>query len=437
MKQQILIVLFALLAGQVKSQSVYIGLADESNMIAGAAGALNLNFWPDFQIIENALYVPTINGIYTKELSTLSNTDWQLFAFEGVPIKDFVKDGDQIIAITNNINSELLLYSDDNGETYTFRPDAHFTDPDLVPAELSNQIHQIAHHSPSFDSLLVVHHFGISLSTDAGFTWTLLEEYVPEYQYRFADFHPQNPSKMYSTGETGFFASYVLASEDGGLNWSEIHSDFNDCVHLVSFHPTEEDTYLIGREGKISKSTDSGNTWTTFNLDPYLYVYQFRYDPNDPNVIYASGGLNGLFDTIYFIRSTDGGDTWSFIYEEVVDGGGTGQILDFYLLDDQIIYLTALKGLYSLQLNALSTENLTTAEADLTLYPNPTSSLLKVNSSQPIEQYSIFDSTGRLLRSAQPQDLKADIDLTAFDKGVYHIHLISANERFIRKVIKH
>ena len=43
------------------------------------------------QIIDGYIYVPTSNGIYRKNVSTLNDTIWDLYGFKGVSVRDFVK----------------------------------------------------------------------------------------------------------------------------------------------------------------------------------------------------------------------------------------------------------------------------------------------------------------------------------------------------------
>ena len=436
MKKIILFVLLYSLKFSLYGQSTYIGLKAQSNVTEGQTNALSQSYWPKFQLIDNVLYVPTVNGIYSKDVNALSDTLWNLYGFSGVPIRDFIKNGNQVIAITNNFNDSLLVYSNDGGSSYTYRSDVHFVDPELVPSESNTTIHQIAHNSPSFDTVLVSHHFGISLSTDTGNTWSLLAEYAPEYQYRFIDFNPVNSQKLYSTGEDGFFSSYVYASSDGGDTWNTMHSVFNDCVHLIAFHPFEQETYLIGREGRISKSTDGGVSWSTFDLDPYLYVYQFKYDTEDPNIVYASGGINGEFDIIYFLKSTDAGDTWSVLHQEIPGNGNVAQVLDFEIIDDGIVYLTALGGLYYLESSVLSTDKISDEKVQIQLYPNPVWSNVTLRSSEIIEELTICDNLGRVVRSEIVNSTTYNLNVESFERGVYYLHVLTHSGKQIKKMVK-
>lgn len=433
MKKIHLSVLVFIIHFTLSGQSTYIGLKEESSVLLSQSD----NYWPKFQLLDSTLYAPTFNGIYSKHLSSLSDTLWNLYAFEGVPIRDFIKKDNELIAITANINDSLLVYSNDNGLTYTYLNDDHFNDPELVPIESNTMVYQIAHNSPGFDTVLVSHHYGISLSTDMGNTWSLLSEYVPEYQYRFVNFHPSNSQKLYTAGEDGFFSSYVYASSDGGNSWSTIHSVFNDCVHLVAFHPSNEETYLIGREGRISKSTDSGATWSTFDLTPYLYVYEIKYDAIDPNILYASGGLNGELDTIYFIKSIDAGDTWSFVHEEIPGNGNVAQVLEFKVLDDRIIYRTALGGLYQIDSSILTTtSDIQSEQSQFELFPNPVYRTATIRSDQIIENLILYNNLGQEIFNDQVDANTYALNLENYKSGIYFLQVMVKGMPQIMRIVK-
>ncbi len=426
------IILF-FLAFNLQGQSTYIGLQEIANIDAPQQAAINGNYWPKFQIIDNMIYVPTKDGIYRKHLRTMSDTLWNSYAFNGIPISDFVKNNDEIIGITNKINDSLIVYSNNAGLSHVFRNNSHFIYPGL-----NNSIHQIAHNSTSFDKVLVSHSYGISMSLDKGRTWTLLSNYSPEYQYRFVDFHPVNSQKLFSTGENGFYTSYVYSSFDGGNSWNNINSVFNNCTHVLAFHPTNEDIYIIGGEGRIAKSADSGATWTTQNLTPYLYIYQIKFDANDNNVVYASGGINGINDTIYFLKSTNAGDSWNIVYQENINGEDVGAILDFEFYNGGVIFMTKKRGLFYLTNNLLGIEqDLTMNKVQLSLFPNPTIGIINVSSNDEITKAQIFNNVGQELKSFPIKAHQGRINLENFCSGVYYLKFLIKNQYFTRKVVKH
>lgn len=429
----IFLITFCYNGSQSICQSAYIGLRIESNVLQ-STNTVRSGLWPKFQLIDSVLYVPTSSGVYSKHLNTLSDTTWNIYAFDEIPISDFIKKNNEIVAITDRTNDSLIVYSNDNGLTYNYLSSSHFNDPQLVPPQSNTLIYKMAHNSPGFDTLLVLHHFGISMSTDLGNSWSLLTQYTPEYQYRFIDFNPADNQKIYSTGEGGFFTSYIYASSDGGVTWNKIHSVQNDCVHTIAFHPSNEEVYIIGREGRISKSLDGGSTWSTFNLTPYLYINEIQYDSNNPNILYASGGLNGIYDTIYFLKSFDAGDTWNIIHQELSSFGDVGQVIDFEILNEGIIYLTELGGMYFLDAAVLNNNDIIEEFAEIYISPNPFEGVINVKSSQLIESITLCDNLGRIIERFNKPDYSYSFNLENMNVGIYYLH-IQVNDTLVSKKI--
>jgi photosystem II stability/assembly factor-like uncharacterized protein len=104
-------------------------------------------------------------------------------------------------------------------------------------------------------------------------------------------------------------------------------------VNAIAIHPTDPNTIYIGvSKGGVWKSTNRGSTWT--NLTDFLaaqYVGCLTIDPHEPNTIYLGTGeeyyaayaLGGV--GIY--RSTDGGNSWTLIGNNVFSGQRINEII--------------------------------------------------------------------------------------------------------------
>jgi hypothetical protein len=123
----------------------------------------------------------------------------------------------------------------------------------------------------------------------------------------------------------------VYKSTDSGKTWT--HCGLTETRHIgqVRIHPRNPDIVFVAALGHafgkneergVYKSTDGGKTWrkTLYKSDKAGAV-DLSFDPNNPNVIYASlweahrnfwelssgGPDSGLW------KSLDGGETWSEI----------------------------------------------------------------------------------------------------------------------------
>jgi len=77
-------------------------------------------------------------------------------------------------------------------------------------------------------------------------------------------------------------------------------------------------------------------------------------------------------------------------------------------------------------------------EFELAVYPNPVSSSLSINTDEPIQEYAIYDLSGKLLiKNAVGNVVQFEVDFSSFAKGTYQLEIITKDSRAIRKVIKH
>jgi hypothetical protein len=66
------------------------------------------------------------------------------------------------------------------------------------------------------------------------------------------------------------------------------------------------------------------------------------------------------------------------------------------------------------------------------LYPNPNNGQFTVESVEVVEQYAVVDVNGRLVNEGSPKSTSFEVNLDAYDAGIYYLHV---NEE-IMKVIK-
>ncbi|MBV6512001.1 MAG: Ycf48-like protein [Ignavibacteriaceae bacterium] len=106
---------------------------------------------------------------------------------------------------------------------------------------------------------------------------------------------------------TATFASsytyYLWMTTDGGITW--IQRLLNDDFDRLEMKSPEEGIY-VSLSGKISKTTNGGNTWSALS-SPGLSGRFIR------DIAYSANGLMTAVTTDTILCSKDGGDTWDFI----------------------------------------------------------------------------------------------------------------------------
>jgi len=309
-------------------------------------------FRPKLKLFDDTLYVCSNTGVYKKNLK--DNTDWELYAFENIPIVEFVKNGNKLLAIsmgTEDGTDSLLFLSNDNGQTFT-----NFTSPHFLESAWGyNHLFRIAQNPENSNSLLVLDFTkGISKSDDFGMSWKFLT-----YRFGYQDwdlaFHPLDTTTLFHTGETINFEAVIGKSSDNGETWSIFtQPNRTSCYHSIAFHPTNPDILVCSDEGAFGKSTNKGETFKIVPPDfPKIYVYKVLFDEKNSTILYASGATDKLNkDTIFIYRSTDTGDSWQLFYNEYV-GTGCGPVLDMIKYKNKLILYTRDCGLFELKLDTI------------------------------------------------------------------------------------
>ncbi|KGO94662.1 T9SS type A sorting domain-containing protein [Flavobacterium subsaxonicum] len=407
------------------AQLNYLGLKEELTPPPGQyAGGLK----PKIQVLDDYLYVPTYSGIYRKQLSG-ATANWELFAFGGQPVSDFVKNGDHILAITNKTSDSLMLSSVDNGSTFT-----DFTPEHFFSMENFNRLYRISQNKQNPNSIIVLHlSYGLSKSTDFGETWTNLNDFTGGFQDRYADFHPSDSLTIYYGGETEIFSSYIQHTSDGGLTWNRTDNTDNNCVHFIAADPDNPDLVLSASEGRITRSLDRGLTWEEpYWVDEYFYIYKILFEADGSGVIYAGGTINSTNNAIVVFRSVDEGVSWQIAYEEdLEDNGGIRDMLQY---EGQLIFLTGNEGIYTLDINLLNTY--IPAYKNFAVYPNPASSFLEYDGDSAVTTIIITDMHGRTVRTETGNNQKQHkIDISGLSQGTYLVTFHFEKGQITKKIV--
>lgn len=161
-------------------------------------------------------------------------------------------------------------------------------------------------------------------STDSGNTWSKFPLSVPTSdQGRVAlAVTPANPSYLYavfsnSTGDLYIEFSYDFSTKTFNqfgalppLTTAQYGPCSNQCYYnlFIQVDPTNNNTIYLGTNN-LYKSTDGGNTWSflggaQWNGPLHPDQHTLAFSPTNPNVIY-SGNDGGIYE------STDGGSSWN------------------------------------------------------------------------------------------------------------------------------
>jgi photosystem II stability/assembly factor-like uncharacterized protein len=100
----------------------------------------------------------------------------------------------------------------------------------------------------------------------------------------------------------------VLASRDGGENWSEVEwwLPSGDSIAVVTANLQEPETLYVGSSrGEVWRSNDGGRRWTRRAALPIVHALECH--PMEPTVVYACTD-DGL------LRSVDAAQSWQHVH---------------------------------------------------------------------------------------------------------------------------
>ncbi len=72
---------------------------------------------------------------------------------------------------------------------------------------------------------------------------------------------------------------------------------------------------------------------------------------------------------------------------------------------------------------------------NLKLYPNPVRNVLFIESGASLQNIVVYDAAGRMVITLQPLTANTQVDFSVMERGIYHIEIISGEQRTIHKVI--
>jgi hypothetical protein len=161
---------------------------------------------------------------------------------------------------------------------------------------------------------------GLYQSFDQGATWSKIETFIPSAAWD-VKVDPSNDSRVYATS---FFdgrlnsQAGISISNDAGNTWTAVNLVRNDRLNCqialaknqpsgwqISINPNTPNVVFVGTSCGLARSTNSGVSWTFIDPSPADAAEQIfavvAHDRQTVDVI----GSNGFF------RSTDNGATWS------------------------------------------------------------------------------------------------------------------------------
>jgi photosystem II stability/assembly factor-like uncharacterized protein len=177
---------------------------------------------------------------------------------------------------------------------------------------------------------------GIFRSEDKGFTWTRMSATNPRPSYYSqVRVDPNSDQKVWVLGAP------LYLSEDGGKTfredrWPKIHSDF----HAMWIDPADSDHVILGSDGGITVTYDSGRSWDYLNNLPLAQFYEIAYNMEKPYRV-----CGGLQDNYSWCGPSGSLQTQGIANDEWINvGGGDGFDTKLDPNDPNLVYTESQDG---------------------------------------------------------------------------------------------
>lgn len=173
---------------------------------------------------------------------------------------------------------------------------------------------------------------GVYRTSDGGDSWvevnsTQLENVCFHWWFRGIFVDPVDENTIYNVDFK------VQKSTDGGNNWFDAFPGAHVDQHALAFNASVSGEVLLGNDGGLYRSSDSGVTLEKFNNLPITQFYRFYVDSQNGDKIYGGSQDN------QHVRTTTGGiDDW------VVLGGNDGLQPLVQTDNTNVLYLLSQSG---------------------------------------------------------------------------------------------
>ncbi len=154
-------------------------------------------------------------------------------------------------------------------------------------------------------------------------------------------------------------------------------------------------------------------------------IGEIGFDINNAQDIGFDRTTNTLYGTLY--GSTDGSTSESGLYTFNLETGNVTLVGSLFSLQNEL----SVCAIYSTPEVGIINKN----SADVSISPNPTSGLFKINAN---DNYTVkvIDVTGKIVLQTLTTNNSTNIDLSFVQNGVYIVHLSNAKQTVTYKLIK-
>ncbi len=325
-------------------------------------------------------------------------------------------------------SNNVLLLSYTPSQTLLFKS----SDGGLNWIQKSNTTGSFSHDFGFFDSLVGIMTSGITFhkTIDGGINWT---QGVSPFQIGTNLLKTFGDSLVCMGGENVTGGGLVLSKNRGntwGYGWGSFGSiQMTDCFFL-----NKDTIFGVTKGGAFTKTTNGGANWDSSSEPPIFNSYGVYFKrANEGYVVGMNDQNKGII-----VKTTDLGQTWS-----TFNTGITTALLSIAFLNDSMALLTGtggtlLKWNYKKSVFTGIVNNYL-SDVLLKVFPNPIRDKLRFEftDSSPADFYLSFDnSLGQVVYSKDHVDLREELDLNFLLPGIYYLKVGDGKVHKTFKIVK-
>ena len=141
---------------------------------------------------------------------------------------------------------------------------------------------------------------GVWKTTDKGLNWTLLTAEVVHGAFGAVKINPSDPDMVYACTD-----GKIIKTTNGGQTWTTVYTENNLWVDGLYIHATNPQVVLAASEQGLLRSNNGGASWNKVFTQR---TWAIQHKPGDPNTVWAVRKQGNGVD---FMVSTNGGTTFS------------------------------------------------------------------------------------------------------------------------------
>jgi photosystem II stability/assembly factor-like uncharacterized protein len=368
-------------------------------------------------------------------------------------LNDFQFVGDSIVYAIGDADFEngesrvsILIKSVDDGETW----DSIASFPRQVMMTLSFL---------DTNTGIVAGYSGIYRTSNSGKTWNSVWDIS-----RFPDWVIEPQQIIFANSQVGFAVggggplhgsskNLLLKTNDSGLKWDTL-SSFKQ--YLTSIYFINADTGFVGTEpGILYKTVNGGISWREMEITEFwnrISSIQFISDKIGFVVGHHRAMTGGWYPTSFFIsKTTDSGETWNTFNSPGISlnsiyfvNDTTGFVSgDFSLIMKSNGKIDELPSNYPWDLvdDGSGVKDIDDPNSLVKIFPNPTNGILNIqlkNTDQTVQAIRLLSSSGQLINIGKPNLNSGNIqfDLSGLVSGMYFLQVSFSGKTELVKVLK-